>query len=323
MGRVPVGRVRGRHARSGAVFPARGRGAMLRGMTSRPRALFLPGMMCDERLFALQLQRAPGAPEDALERLCVAFGARDSIEGMASDALALVGDAPAVLVGLSMGGIVAMECLRRRPDLVRALVLMDTNHLAESPERREARVPQIARALAGELDAVLVEEMKPLYLAPANRDDEALLSLVLDMARALGPDVFAAQSRAIARAARLHRRPRGLPEAGAPALRRARHAVPAVPPPRDAGVDAAGGARARARRGAPADARGAARDGPRVRTLPRARGSARFSGMTAGPVSTRGSCLATALDARGRYSWPSAKPVPGPDVRCRRREAPL
>jgi len=77
-------------------------------------------------------------------------------------------------------------------------VLIDTNHLAESPERREARVPQIARALAGELDTVLIDEMKPLYLAPANREDEALLALVLDMALTLGPDVFAAQSNALA-----------------------------------------------------------------------------------------------------------------------------
>jgi len=163
-------------------------------MASTLRTLFLPGMMCDERLFAPQL----GTVDAFTERCCVAFDAHDSIESMAATTLDLAGDEPVVLVGLSMGGIVAMDCLRQRPDLVRALVLIDTNHLAESPERREARVPQIARALAGELDTVLIDEMKPLYLAPANRADEALLALVLDMARKLGPDVFAAQSNALA-----------------------------------------------------------------------------------------------------------------------------
>jgi len=163
-------------------------------MTSSPHTLFLPGMMCDERLFAPQI-----ATTDArTERQCVAFDAHDSIEAMAATTLAHAADEPVVLVGLSMGGIVAMECLRQQPDRVHAIVLIDTNHLAESPERREARVPQIARALAGELDTVLIDEMKPLYLAPSNRHDEALLALVLDMARTLGPEVFAAQSKALA-----------------------------------------------------------------------------------------------------------------------------
>lgn len=162
----------------------------------RPRCLFLPGMMCDERLFAAQL----GAFGDVASCRCAPLDGSDRIETLAVSALAGAagnGDAPLVLVGLSMGGIVAMECLRAAPERVAAVVLMDTNPLAEGPERRRLRPPQIERALGGELDRILVEEMKPLYLAPENRDDESILSLVLTMARELGPVVFARQSRAL------------------------------------------------------------------------------------------------------------------------------
>jgi pimeloyl-ACP methyl ester carboxylesterase len=102
-----------------------------------------------------------------------------------------------ILVGLSMGGIVLMECMRLAPDVIDAVVLMDTNPCAQDPSRRLLRQPQIQRALDGELETILIEEMKPLYLAPANRSNDALLSMVLDMACELGSEVFAKQSQAL------------------------------------------------------------------------------------------------------------------------------
>jgi 3-oxoadipate enol-lactonase len=57
-------------------------------------------------------------------------------------------DGPAVVCGLSMGGYVALELVRRRPDLVRALVLSDTRASADTDEGREnrMRMAQTARA---------------------------------------------------------------------------------------------------------------------------------------------------------------------------------
>ena len=164
-------------------------------MSRRPLAL-LPGMMCDERLFGPQRAALEATHEVRVAR----FADGDTIEAFAREALAPFdpGDGPVDLVGLSMGGIVAMGAMALAPQRVGRVVLLDTNHLAESAERRASRAPQIERALAGELDRVLIDDMKPAYLAPANRDDEALLGLVLDMARGLGPDVFERQSRAIA-----------------------------------------------------------------------------------------------------------------------------
>jgi pimeloyl-ACP methyl ester carboxylesterase len=100
------------------------------------------------------------------------------------------------LAGLSMGGIVAMEVLSQAPDRVERLALLDTNPRAEAPEVRARRGPQIERALAGGLRAVIRDEIKPNYLADGP-DRQSILDLCMDMALALGSRVFARQSRAL------------------------------------------------------------------------------------------------------------------------------
>ena len=150
-------------------------------------------MMCDRRLFAPQLTALAGAAD-----IWVADITRSADMGqLGRDVLADCPFERFCVAGLSMGGIVAMELLRQAPERIAGLALLDTNHRAEAPERRAARAAQIARARAGRLREVLVEEMKPNYLAPANRSNAALLDLVLAMGLALGPDVFERQSLAL------------------------------------------------------------------------------------------------------------------------------
>jgi pimeloyl-ACP methyl ester carboxylesterase len=49
----------------------------------------------------------------------------------------------------------------------------------------------------GQLAQVVADELKPNYLAAANRQDPALLSLTMQMALDLGPEVFIRQSEAL------------------------------------------------------------------------------------------------------------------------------
>ncbi|MBW4710277.1 alpha/beta hydrolase [Roseobacter sp. YSTF-M11] len=155
--------------------------------------VLLPGMMCDARLFGPQI--AELSAEMAVMAAPITQGER--VEEIAS---ALLDQLPArfALAGLSMGGIVAMEILRRAPDRVSRIALMDTNPLAETPQVAAAREPQIVAARTGRMLEVMREEMKPNYLAPGpHRGD--VLDLVMDMAEALGPEVFVRQSRALQR----------------------------------------------------------------------------------------------------------------------------
>tara|TARA_B110000208_G_scaffold186090_2_gene242168 strand:- start:46 stop:756 length:711 start_codon:yes stop_codon:yes gene_type:complete len=155
--------------------------------------VFLPGMMCDARLFGPQI--AELSADHCVTIAPVTQGER--IEEIASG---LLDQLPArfALAGLSMGGIVAMELLRRAPDRITRIALMDTNPLAETPPVAAAREPQIVGVRTGRLEQVMREEMKPHYLAPGLHRGE-VLDLVMEMALTLGPEVFVRQSRALQR----------------------------------------------------------------------------------------------------------------------------
>ncbi len=151
--------------------------------------VLIPGMMCDARMW--------GGIDRDLD-LPVLHHLPTQADSMPPLAAAFLSDAPPrfALAGLSLGGILAMEILRQAPDRVTRLALLDTNPRAETPEVQARRAPQIARALAGELDSVMRDDMKPNYLAPGP-GKQAILDLCMDMALSLGPQVFARQSRAL------------------------------------------------------------------------------------------------------------------------------
>jgi pimeloyl-ACP methyl ester carboxylesterase len=73
---------------------------------------------------------------------------------------------------------------------------MDTNSEAETDQIKAMRQPQIEKALAGQLDSVMRNEMKPNYLAHGPRRAD-VLDLCMEMALDLGPEVFARQSAAL------------------------------------------------------------------------------------------------------------------------------
>lgn len=155
--------------------------------------VLLPGMMCDARLFGPQIAELSAD----FSVMVSPINQGERIEEIASS---LLDQLPLrfALAGLSMGGIVAMEILRRAPDRVSRLALMSTNPLAETPQVAAAREPQIVKVRTGNLHAVMRDEMKPNYLAPGPfRQD--ILDLVMDMADVMGPEIFVRQSRALQR----------------------------------------------------------------------------------------------------------------------------
>lgn len=161
-------------------------------MSSEP-VVFLPGMMCDARLFAPQLTAL--SPDMAVTVAPITGG--DRIEEIASDLLDVLPRRFA-LAGLSMGGIVAMELLRRAPERITRIALMDTNPLAETPQSAAAYEPMIIGARAGRLDEVLRGFMKPEFLAPGPQRP-TVLNQLFEMGRDLGPEVLIRQVRALQR----------------------------------------------------------------------------------------------------------------------------
>ena len=160
--------------------------------------VLLPGNMCDARLWRgangviLDCFRSRGlsGPIDAN------LTQDASIAAMAARALADV-EGAVVLIGFSMGAIVAVEMWRQAPSRIAGLVLLGYNASDDLPERAELRPAQQGAVRNGDLERVLVEELKPNYLGSRHCDDEGLLDLLRDMALSLGPDVFLRQSEAL------------------------------------------------------------------------------------------------------------------------------
>lgn len=155
--------------------------------------VLVPGLMCDARLFTPQINAF--SRDRAVMVAPITRGAR--IESIAEGLLPQLPQRFA-LAGLSMGGIVAMEILRRIPDRVTRLCLMDTDPLAETPQIAAVREPWIALAAAGRLDKVMQESLRPSFLAPGP-DRMKILDFMYAMAEDLGPDLFIQQSRALQR----------------------------------------------------------------------------------------------------------------------------
>jgi pimeloyl-ACP methyl ester carboxylesterase len=153
--------------------------------------ILLPGMMCDERLFTPQIDAFSG------ERDVSVFALSDhvTIADLAADILAKSPDHFA-LVGLSMGGIVAMEMMAQAAERIEKIALLDTNPLAEVDEVKQRRQPQLDAVKQGRLRDVMRDEMKPNYLSKGPRR-EAVLKTCMDMALDLGPEVFIRQSHAL------------------------------------------------------------------------------------------------------------------------------
>ena len=153
--------------------------------------VLLPGMMCDERLFAPQISELSKQREVHFAQI----SGHDTITELAADVL---NNAPAVfaLAGLSMGGIVAMEILSQASERVERLALLDTNPLAELSDVAKRRGPQIDAVKNGQFKEIIRDEMKPNYLFDGVKKPETL-KLCMDMALDIGPDAFIRQSIAL------------------------------------------------------------------------------------------------------------------------------
>ncbi|MDA9582218.1 alpha/beta hydrolase [Amylibacter sp.] len=153
--------------------------------------VLLPGMMCDERLFAPQISELSKQRDVHF----VQISDYETISELAADVL---NNAPPVfaLAGLSMGGIVAMEVLSQASDRVERIALLDTNPLAELSDVAKRRGPQIDAVRNGQLKEIIRDEMKPNYLFDGVKKTE-ILKLCMDMALDIGPDAFIRQSIAL------------------------------------------------------------------------------------------------------------------------------
>ncbi|MEM8588957.1 MAG: alpha/beta fold hydrolase [Pseudomonadota bacterium] len=160
---------------------------------TRPRLLLVPGLMCDARVWAPQV--------DALQTIAnvsvVDLSAPDTLTGQARAVIEQIGDGPCALAGLSMGGLVALEVMRLAPEHITHFALWDSNAGADPPDKRRERPIQIATATEIGLEAMTRRELAPYYLGDLAASRPDLTDLLVQMALDLGIAVFRRQIAAL------------------------------------------------------------------------------------------------------------------------------
>lgn len=155
--------------------------------------VMIPPMLCDARVFAEQIRVLSNDH-------AVMFAPMTSGERMEEIASQILTWAPTkfALVGAGMGGMVAMELVRRASDRVTRLALISTSPLAETPENAAAREPHIIAARAGRLEDVLRHETNSTWMAPGS-DKVDIVRQLNEMGHALGAEAYVRQARAMQR----------------------------------------------------------------------------------------------------------------------------
>ncbi len=153
--------------------------------------LLLSGLLCDARLWRDQIAALAGIAAPVVADLTQ----DDRLEAMADRALAAMPERFAV-AALSMGGYVAFALLRRAPERISRLLLMDTSARADTESQARRRRALMALSASGRFHGV-APRMLPNLLHPDRLNDAALGAEVSAMAARVGRDAFVRQQTAI------------------------------------------------------------------------------------------------------------------------------
>ncbi len=150
--------------------------------------VLLPGTLCDGRVFAPLVAQLHGHACEVLP-----MTGAETAAGLAE---AILAAAPArfVLVGFSLGGIVALEIAATSPERVAGLVLIASTARASPAGSAQQRRADVVRARAIGMAEFVLERLWPRYVAAGALGDGHLRGLVVDMAESLGADALHSQT---------------------------------------------------------------------------------------------------------------------------------
>ncbi|WPU64212.1 alpha/beta fold hydrolase [Peredibacter starrii] len=149
--------------------------------------VFLPGTLCDERIFQYQLREFPNHAVIDLRH-------SDSIEEM----LELVRKLPQkkmTLIGFSMGGHVAQEFAIKYPERVEKLVVIAASGEGYPPEEKKLVLDTLPALEKGKFTGITDKRLKD-YLAPASYENLEIRNTIHAMAGADAKEVYLRQLKA-------------------------------------------------------------------------------------------------------------------------------
>jgi pimeloyl-ACP methyl ester carboxylesterase len=158
----------------------------------RPPLILVPGLICNHRLWAAQQTGLAALAEVTVTQ---EHTRHDNVGDIAAAVLAA---APArfALAGLSFGGYIAMEIMRRAPGRVERLALLDTRAQGDDDATRRQCELLIEQSKIGRFLGV-TDTLVEKFIHPARLTDRALVEEIKAMAGEVGRDGFIRQQTAI------------------------------------------------------------------------------------------------------------------------------
>lgn len=161
-------------------------------MVNKPVLMLLPGLMCDRRVWVDQIN----ALSPAWDCRVPDYEAQSDLGAMADIVL---NEAPEqfAMAGHSMGGRVALEVMRRAPERVMRLALLDTGHMALAPgeagEKEVAGRLRLVKMAYEEGMRAMGNDWLQGMVHPDRLNDRALCEPILDMIESKTPELFEGQ----------------------------------------------------------------------------------------------------------------------------------
>lgn len=160
-------------------------------MSEKPVLFLLPGLMCDEAVWAhQQMSLAPYA-----EVIIPVFRGFDSLEAMADFVLSLAPERFSV-AGHSMGGRVAWELMEKAGNRIEKFAVLDTGVHPVGTNEPSNRQILIEKAISDGLEAVS-ESWIPPMVHPDRVSDELLVGSIRDMIMRNSVEDFLGQMKAL------------------------------------------------------------------------------------------------------------------------------
>lgn len=166
---------------------------VLRNPTPPEPLVLIPGFMADARSFMPQLARF-GADRPVI---LLTPGLGETVEKITAEFAPHLPPRFA-LIAHGLGGNIAIEILRKRPEAVTRIALISTDPLPDTPQVAAEREAMLIAAKTGHLSACMAQMLPLAALHDAPWRDE-VMALVMDMAETLGPIQFQRHLRVLQR----------------------------------------------------------------------------------------------------------------------------
>ncbi|WP_428667933.1 alpha/beta fold hydrolase [Reyranella sp.] len=158
---------------------------------ARQPLVLLPGLLNTRRVYESQIAEL----SDIADAIVPELWHYDSIGAMAQATLDAAPERFA-LGGFSMGGYVCFEILRRAPERVERLALMDTQAVPDTPEASARRRGFIEQTKLGRFHGVQ-PSLLPTIVHRSRLNDQAVVQPIVEMAAEVGSDGFCREQTAM------------------------------------------------------------------------------------------------------------------------------